>query len=129
VSITVVNSEGGVGKLLTFQYVSQNLAQLEPNLIEGLLWYSSTNLIEGLLWYSSTNLIEGLLWYSSTNLIEELLWYSSTNLIEGLLWYSSTNLIEGLLWYSSTFYIIFSHSEFQHGCFLIDFFKSSKLHV
>jgi hypothetical protein len=117
VSITVVNSEGGVGKLLTFQYVSQNLAQLEPNLIEGLLWYSSTNLIEGLLWYSSTNLIEGLLWYSSTNLIE------------GLLWYSSTNLIEGLLWYSSTFYIIFSHSEFQHGCFLIDFFKSSKLHV
>jgi hypothetical protein len=105
VSITVVNSEGGVGKLLTFQYVSQNLAQLEPNLIEGLLWYSSTNLIE------------------------ELLWYSSTNLIEGLLWYSSTNLIEGLLWYSSTFYIIFSHSEFQHGCFLIDFFKSSKLHV
>jgi hypothetical protein len=49
VSITVVNSEGGVGKLLTFQYVSQNLAQLEPNLIEGLLWYSSTNLIEGLL--------------------------------------------------------------------------------
>lgn len=26
-SITVVNSEGVVGKLLTFQYVSQNLAQ------------------------------------------------------------------------------------------------------